>query len=142
MPALIFWVVMPRGLVGKYQRFGEMYFPLFSPEDRGGMFLRNVGYYLQVNAVLQHRSPILEFCLFFYVLVNNRHRDGLVYFYARGVPDTQGDSAQWVAIAKGLSRKANHVKFLWHCVQSVCSIPLSRLGNACGFMFKQNLYET
>jgi hypothetical protein len=40
MSMLVFWVVMPCGLVGKYQRFGGTYcLHLFSPEDGGTIFL-------------------------------------------------------------------------------------------------------
>jgi hypothetical protein len=42
---LVFWVVMPCGLVGRYQSFGGKYF-LFGPEDRDSIFLQNVGVYL------------------------------------------------------------------------------------------------
>jgi hypothetical protein len=30
---------------------------MFSPEDEGGVFLRNVGMYLQIHTALQHRRP-------------------------------------------------------------------------------------
>jgi hypothetical protein len=42
MPIFVFWVVTPCGLVGLYFQVG-----IFSPEDGGSMFLRNV--YLQVH---------------------------------------------------------------------------------------------
>jgi hypothetical protein len=59
---LIFWVVKPCGLVGRYQRFGGTYclhlqrWNHFSPKDRDSMFLRNVGIYLQALTALQPRT--------------------------------------------------------------------------------------
>jgi hypothetical protein len=41
----IFWVIMSRGLVGRYEPFGETTFS-FSPEDGGSMFRRIFGSYL------------------------------------------------------------------------------------------------
>jgi hypothetical protein len=42
---LVFWVVTPYGLAGRYQRFGRT----SSTDDGGNMFLRNVGICLQVH---------------------------------------------------------------------------------------------
>jgi hypothetical protein len=41
---MMIWVMTPRRLVGRYQRFGETYCQL-NPEDGDSMFLRN-GIYL------------------------------------------------------------------------------------------------
>jgi hypothetical protein len=59
MMMLVFWVVTPCGLVGRYQHFGGMYYTafFFSPEDEGSMFLRNAGIYLQVHMALLPRRP-------------------------------------------------------------------------------------
>jgi hypothetical protein len=54
MSVLVFWVVKPCGLVGRYQRFEGT----FSPEDGDSIFLRNVGIYLQVHTALQPRRLI------------------------------------------------------------------------------------
>jgi hypothetical protein len=48
MSMLVFWVVMPCGLVGRY-----------SAEDGGSMFLHEVGIYLQDHTPLQPRRPTL-----------------------------------------------------------------------------------
>jgi hypothetical protein len=56
MSMLVFWVVTPFGLVGRYQSFGENT-ASFSPEDRGSMFLRNVGICLQVHMASQPGRP-------------------------------------------------------------------------------------
>jgi hypothetical protein len=48
---LVFWVVTPCGLVGRYQRFGGTY-SVLCPEDGGSMFFRNVGISLQVHTAL------------------------------------------------------------------------------------------
>jgi hypothetical protein len=51
MLMLVFWVVMPCGLVGRYQ---------LSPSSalKLEMFLRNAGIFLQVHTVSQPRRPI------------------------------------------------------------------------------------
>jgi hypothetical protein len=49
---MIFWIVTPCGLVGRYQRVRETYYLYFSPEDGYSMFRRNVGIDLQVHTVL------------------------------------------------------------------------------------------
>jgi hypothetical protein len=63
---LVFWVVTPCGLTGRYQRFEGTYCldiqPLahtafFRVEDGGSIFLRNVGIYLQVHKVFLPRKP-------------------------------------------------------------------------------------
>jgi hypothetical protein len=54
---LVFWVVTPCRLVGRYQNFGGTYCLHLSPEDEGSMFFRNVGIYLQVHTALQPWRP-------------------------------------------------------------------------------------
>jgi hypothetical protein len=50
MSLLVFWVVTPCGLVGRYQRFRK--------EEWGSMFLRNVGIYVQVHMALLDKTKI------------------------------------------------------------------------------------
>jgi hypothetical protein len=61
---MVISAVTPSGLVGRYQRLGETQFDYemetlcllemyFSPEDGGSMYLRDVGFSLQVHTVLQ-----------------------------------------------------------------------------------------
>jgi hypothetical protein len=50
MSILVFWVVMPYGLVGRYHQH-------FGPEDEGSMFLQNVAIYQQVHIELLPRRP-------------------------------------------------------------------------------------
>jgi hypothetical protein len=54
MPILVFWVVTPCGLAGKYQRFGGIYWT----EDDCNMFLRNIAIYVEVHTALQPRRRI------------------------------------------------------------------------------------
>jgi hypothetical protein len=67
LPSMVFWVVTPCGLVGRYQRFGDTYclhlqgwsdrLYIVLSSQRGTIFLRNVGIYLKVNTALQPRRP-------------------------------------------------------------------------------------
>jgi hypothetical protein len=57
MSMFVFWVVRPHELVGRYQRFGEIYCLRLQGEDGDNMFLRNVGICLQVHMALQPRRP-------------------------------------------------------------------------------------
>jgi hypothetical protein len=54
MSMLVFWVVTPCGLVRGHQHFGGTYCLHL---QHFGMFLRNVGIYLQVHTVLRPRKP-------------------------------------------------------------------------------------
>jgi hypothetical protein len=56
MSMLVFCVLTPCGLVGRYEHFGESN---FSPEDGDSMFLRNVGVYLQIHMALLPRRPTM-----------------------------------------------------------------------------------
>jgi hypothetical protein len=58
MSMLFFWVVMLCGLIGRYQCYGETV-SIFNPEDGDGMFLQNIGIYLQVHATSQPRTATL-----------------------------------------------------------------------------------
>jgi hypothetical protein len=51
---LVLWVVMPCGVVRKYQRFRGTYGSIFRAEDGGSMV---AGIYLQVHTALQPRRP-------------------------------------------------------------------------------------
>jgi hypothetical protein len=48
---LVFWVVMPCGLVGRYNLLDEHTASIFRTEYGGSMPLQNVGNYLQVHMV-------------------------------------------------------------------------------------------
>jgi hypothetical protein len=57
---LVFWVVKPCGLVGRYQRFRGTYclhLKGWNLKDGGNMFFRNFAIYLQVHTALQLRKP-------------------------------------------------------------------------------------
>jgi hypothetical protein len=54
MPMLVFWVATPCGFLGRYQRFGDIYY--LSHEDGDSMFLRYVGICLQDHTAFQFRS--------------------------------------------------------------------------------------
>jgi hypothetical protein len=57
---LVFWVVMPCGLAGRYKRFGGIYcLHLQSMMEAVCSSERNVGIYLQVHTTLQTRKPTL-----------------------------------------------------------------------------------
>jgi hypothetical protein len=60
MSMLVFWVVTPCGLVGRYQRFGGTYCLYLQDwsEDGGRTFLRNVGIYPQTHMTSQPRRTI------------------------------------------------------------------------------------
>jgi hypothetical protein len=73
MLMLVFWIVMPCGLVVRYQRFGGIYYLHLQVWNGGSMFLWNGGTYLQVHTVLLPRRPIL---LFFTLLQIN---EGVFY---------------------------------------------------------------
>jgi hypothetical protein len=74
MSMLVFWVITPFGLVVRYQRFGGthcLHLQGLSSEDGGGMFLRNVGIYLQVHTALRSRGPTRHAHLFLFVCLFN-----------------------------------------------------------------------
>jgi hypothetical protein len=49
MSMLVFWAARPRGLVDKCHALDEHGTSIFRADDRGSMFLRNVGIYQQVH---------------------------------------------------------------------------------------------
>jgi hypothetical protein len=55
---LVFWIVMPFGLIGRYQRFEEHKLPIFSQEDGDSMFLRSVGIYQRVYTASHARTTL------------------------------------------------------------------------------------
>jgi hypothetical protein len=55
---LFFWAVMLCGLIGRHQCYGETV-SIFNPEDGDGMFLQNIGIYLQVHTTSQPRTATL-----------------------------------------------------------------------------------
>jgi hypothetical protein len=60
---MLFWVVMPCGLIGGYQCFAETYcLHNFIPEDADSIFLENVGIYLQVHMASQPRRAAYHLC--------------------------------------------------------------------------------
>jgi hypothetical protein len=63
MSMLLFWVVTPCGIVGRYQRFGwtcclhlQPSSVIFRTEDGDSVFLRNFGIYLRVHTASQPKS--------------------------------------------------------------------------------------
>jgi hypothetical protein len=54
VPMLVFWDVRLCGLAGRYRRFGRTY----NTEVGDSMFLRNVGFYLQVHLALKQNTSI------------------------------------------------------------------------------------
>jgi hypothetical protein len=54
---MLFWVVMPCGLVGRYQRFGD-------PENGDSMFLRN-----RVNLLGDSKTTVLRDLIFVLISV-------------------------------------------------------------------------
>jgi hypothetical protein len=62
MSMLVFWVVTPCGLVGRYhisEKHTVSIFRVFGLEDGNSMFLQNVDICLQVHMALQPRKPTL-----------------------------------------------------------------------------------
>jgi hypothetical protein len=43
MSMVVFWVLTPRGLVSRYQRFGERTAAIFRADDGGSMFFQTAG---------------------------------------------------------------------------------------------------
>jgi hypothetical protein len=57
---LIFWSETPCGFVSKHNASDKRSVSIFSPEDRGSMFLRNVSTYLEVHMVLPPRKNNID----------------------------------------------------------------------------------
>jgi hypothetical protein len=65
---LVFWVVTPCGLAGRYKHFEEYTISNLSPEDGDNMFLRNVDLDLQVHTTLLPTRQTLILFHFIYLL--------------------------------------------------------------------------
>jgi hypothetical protein len=65
---LVFQVIMPCGLVGRYNVLKEHTASVFSPEDEDDMFFQNIGIYLQVHIASQPRKPTFTNIITFHLL--------------------------------------------------------------------------